>query len=430
MAAQTNGVLATEEPYSSTNNATFHPDSTTVETTLQKNGVLATDEPYSSTNNTTFHPDSTTVVTTLNYDVLHLNWNTWHTIHVIVLAIAIIGNFFTFCICIKKVNRKKSFMLYLAALAIFDTICSIHFLVPLLNYVPSFSWGPPEVYCKLTGFVFDSAKYISSWLIVAIALERTVSAKVPHHVARISGQSFGIKTIATIVVIAFILNSHLLYGWTGVTDGTVIWCYTIPGPYSILWNYFHPFILAIFYSLLPGTILILCNTVMVKAVFASTKIRGAISDQAARRNQDLMIVAILVSISFIILTSPHPLFLIFSGKTNYFERTDVDILIYNITRLMGYINNAINFFLYVISGSRFRKNFKEMIKCNACRRNWYYSRQNCCYSETSLIRTDLKVSRMSSYILLQCNACRRNWRYIVTHVTCVVRTDVTVYAWR
>ena len=201
----------------------FYTDRTTMVTTLQTNGVLAIEEPYSSTNNTTFHPDSTTVVTTLNHDRLDLNWDTWHTLHAIVLAIAIIGNSLTFCICMRKVNRKKSFMLYLAALAIFDTICSIHFVFPLLNYVPSFSWGPPEVYCKLSGFVFDSAKYISSWLIVAIALERTVSAKIPHHVARISGQGFGIKTIATIVVIAFIFNSHYLYGWTGVTDGAVIW---------------------------------------------------------------------------------------------------------------------------------------------------------------------------------------------------------------
>ena len=149
----------------------------------------------------------------------------------------------------------------------------------------------------------------------------------------------------------------------------MIWCYTIPGPYSILWRYFFPFILAFFYSLLPGTILILCNIVMVKAVFASTKIGGAILGQAARRNRDLMIVAILVSMSFIILTSPYPLFLIISGKTNYLDRTEVDILIYNITMLMGYINHAISFFLYVISGSHFCKNFKEMLQCNACRRN-------------------------------------------------------------
>ena len=137
-------------------------------------------------------------------------------------------------------------MLYLAALAFFDTLNSIHFLVPLLNYVPSFSWGSPEVYCKLTGFIFDSAKYISSWLVVVVSLERTISTKIPHHVARISTQKFGIKTISIIVAVSFTLNIHLLFDWTGETNDLVIWCRTIPGPYSLLWRYLYFFIYALF----------------------------------------------------------------------------------------------------------------------------------------------------------------------------------------
>ena len=323
----------------------------------------------SPTNVTTSQLYNGEIVTIFNDEGLYLVWNSWHTVHVIVLVIAVIGNSLAFGVCMRRVNRKKSFMLYLAALAFFDTLNSIQFLVPLLNYVPSFSWGSPEVYCKLTGFIFDSAKYISSWLVVAISLERTISTKIPHHVARFSSPMFGIKTISIIVAVSFIFNIHLLFGWTGETNGSVIWCYTVPGPYSLLWRYLHPFIDALFYSMAPGTMLILCNTVMIKAVFASAKIRGPVSGPAARRNRDLLIVAVLVSMFFIMLTSPFPLFLIISGKSNFRDRTEVEIQIYNITRLMGYINNAINFFLYVISGSRFRNQLKEMLHCNTCRHN-------------------------------------------------------------
>ena len=331
---------------------------------------MGNDENSSPAHNTTFPFYNTTATTPWNLDWLHLVWNDWHTVHIIILAIALIGNSLTFRICMMKTNRNRSFMLYLAALAIADTISSLHFLVPILNYVPSFSWGPPEVYCKLTGYIFDSAQSITSWLVAALALERTISTKIPHHVARISSQSFGIKTLSLIVIIVLIVQSHLLYGFTGKTDGKVIWCYTVPGPYSALWRYFSPFITLIFNSLLPGTVIILCNTVMVKAVFSSAKIRGSISDKAARRNWELMLVAVLVSSAFLILTSPFPIFLIISGKTNYLTRTKMEILVYNITRLMGYINNGINFFLYVISGSRFRQNLKEILHCNkACHRN-------------------------------------------------------------
>ena len=115
----------------------------------------------------------------------------------------------------------------------------------------------------------------------------------------------------------------------------------------------------------PGAVLILCNTVMIKAVFASAKIRGPIKGPAAKRNRDLLIVAVLISLSFMILTSPFPLFIIITGKTNFRDRTDIEVIIYNVTYLMVYINHAINFFLYVISGSRFRIQLKEMLHCSS-----------------------------------------------------------------
>ena len=326
----------------------------------------ATPDGTNPTNNTTTQFYST--VSTFNDEELYLTletWNTWHTIHSIVLVAGIIGNTLTFGVCMKKDNRKRSFMLYLAALALFDTIGCLHFLVPVLNYVPSFSWGDPQVYCKLSGYIFDSAKYISSWLIVALSMERTVSTKIPHHVARISSQKFGIKTIAAIIITSLILNIHLLFGWTGETNGLVIWCHTIPGPYSLLFRYLYPFVVALLYSLVPGAVLILCNTVMIKAVFASAKIRGPIKGPAAKRNRDLLIVAVLISLSFMILTSPFPLFIIISGKTNFRDRSDIEVIIYNVTYLMGYINHAVNFFLYVISGSRFRIQLKEMLHCSS-----------------------------------------------------------------
>ena len=315
---------------------------------------------------------SLTTEATFNEEGLDLKWTHWETIHITVLFIAVIGNSLTFSVCMRRVNRKRSFMLYLAALAFFDTLNSIYYPVVLLNKVPRFSLGSPEVYCKLIKFIFESSIYISSWLRVAISLERTISTKIPHHVARISTQKFGIKTISKIVAVSFIFNIHYLFWWTGDNyekHGSVNVCFTVSGPYALLWRYLYPIVTALFYSLFPGTILILCNTVMINAVFASANIRGTISEKAAKRNRDLLITAVLVSISFIILTSPSPIFLMISGNKYTDNRTETEILIDNITGLMLDINNAINFFLYVISGSRFRNQLKEMLHCNTCRQN-------------------------------------------------------------
>ena len=363
-----NGVLyrTNKQPDTSVTMNTEERTSPTYDT---KSQLYSTEVVTSPTNDTTSKLYNGEIVTTFNDEGLYLVWNSWLTIHVIVLVIAVIGNSLTFGVCMRSVNRKKSFMLYLAALAFFDTLNSIQILQNLLSYVPSFFWGSPEVSCKLFGFIFDSAIYISSWLVVAISLERTISTKIPHHVVRFSSQKFGIKTISIIVAVSFILNIHTLFGLTGETYGSELFCYTVPGPFALLQRYLQPLIYALLYSMAPGTMIIFCNIVMIKAVFASAKIRGPVSGPAAKRNRDLLIIAVLVSMTFIILTSPLPLFLIISGISNSRDFTVVEIQIYDITSLMSYINNAINFFLYVISGSRFRNQLKEMLHCNTCRHN-------------------------------------------------------------
>ena len=320
------------------------------------------------TNQTTSR-HSTAKTTTSMYEWLYLVWDNWHTMYVIVFVITVIGNTLTFCVCMKKVNRQKSFMLYLAALAVCDTLASINNMLIILNYVPSFSLGHPDVYCKLTGFIFDSARYVSSWLTVAISLERTVATKLPHQVVRISSRSFGIKTTSAIIAVALIFNADLLFGWVGTTDGHIIWCYTITGPYSLISTYLTPVRIGLFYSLIPGAMIILCNTVMIKAVFASSKVRTTISQSTAKKNRELLIIGVLISMSFVILTSPYPLFLTITGKVNLREYTDVEMVLLNITSLLVYINGAINIFLYVASGSRFRQQLKELFLCHACRQN-------------------------------------------------------------
>ena len=313
---------------------------------------------------------SSTKATSSMYEWLYFEWNSWTTVYIAVFLIAVIGNTLTFCVCMKKVNRKKSFMLYLAALAVCDTLFSIRYIIiVIINNMPTVSWGPPDVYCKLTGFIFDSARCGSSWLTVAISLERTVATKLPHLVARISDQNFGIKTISAIIAISLIFHTDILFGWVGTTDGHVIWCSTITGPYSLLWRYLEPVRMGLFYSLIPGAIIILCNTVMIKAVFASSKVRTTISESTAKKNRELLIIGVLISMSFVILTSPYPLFLTITGTLDLRDYTDIEIVLFNITRLLLYINGAINIFLYVASGNRFRQQLKELFPCHACRQN-------------------------------------------------------------
>ena len=291
------------------------------------------------------------------------------TTEIIILALAIIGNSLTFCICMRRDKRRRSFMLYLAALSVSDTLNCCILIVSYIHANIDVTWSSPVLFCKLMTFGSNSVKYISSWLTVAISVEITVSTKLPHHVARISRQGFGIKTISVIGVVSVILSSHFLYGYTGVAEGSMISCPIILGPYVILMAYLYPIVDALVYSLIPGFLIILCNTIMVKAVFTSARIRGTISDQASKRNRELLIVAVLINISFIILTSPICLFIIFSGVTHDLEAMDSHEKLRTVLTVISFANNGITFYLYIISGSRFRQQLKELFRCKFCFQN-------------------------------------------------------------
>ena len=317
-----------------------------------------------------FYTSFTNYATTQEYDTSLSSFQSiMFAVEIVILTLAFIGNSLTICICMRRDNRKRSFMLYLAALSVSDTINCSTFIMSYIIATIDVTWGSPGLFCKLTVFLLHSAQYISSWLTVAISLERTVSTKLPHKVSRISSQGFGIKTILIIILVSFILNSHHLYGTIGFAEGSIIRCTVILGPYVILMAFFYPVVRALVYSLIPGFLIILCNTVMVKAVFSSARIRRTASGQAAKRNRELLIVAVLINISFIILTSPVCLYTIFSGITHDLEAMYSNSKIPYITAVMSFANNGVTFYLYVISGSRFRQHLKELILCKTCRQN-------------------------------------------------------------
>ena len=59
----------------------------------------------------------------------------------------------------------------------------------------------------------------------------------------------------------------------------------------------------------------------------------------------------------------------FSGIFHTADVTESQHTVYYVTDIMMYIANAVNLFLYIISGSRFRQHLKEIVLCKICRQN-------------------------------------------------------------
>ena len=87
------------------------------------------------------------------------------------------------------------------------------------------------------------------------------------------------------------------------------------------------------------------------------------------KSSEMQIFAILllVSFSFFILITPLYVFIVYSMVVDY-TKSPYDFVVfylfYNVMHKMFYTNNAINFFLYVISGKRFRTDLISLLRCS------------------------------------------------------------------
>ncbi|KAI0243436.1 hypothetical protein LSAT2_000003, partial [Lamellibrachia satsuma] len=56
------------------------------------------------------------------------------------------------------------------------------------------------------------------------------------------------------------------------------------------------------------------------------------------------------------------------------ERIALNTLAWHVTNKLYFTNNACNFFLYCVSGTKFRRDFKTLFRENVCR---------CCFKKTT-----------------------------------------------
>ena len=74
----------------------------------------------------------------------------------------------------------------------------------------------------------------------------------------------------------------------------------------------------------------------------------------------MFLITLLISIAFVVLVSPLPLLF-------FFAPVDARQLTATIFLNMLYINHGINFFLYVLSGSKFREDLRSSFRRLFCR---------------------------------------------------------------
>ena len=232
---------------------------------------------------------------------------------------------------------------------------------------------PPNkvMYCSLQMYTYTSAYLTSAYLLVTMTLERSYSIIRPHKAAAFNT----VKRARVVILIIFLSFFTYSVPYLFIGDHNGIAC--IINKYvsiNILGDIFH-WLNETLVFVIPFSSLLIMNSIIIYTLkkrstqsLSESTVQGQTEGQGQKgqksRSTETQIIKMLLVITFMFLILNIPVrILVFyvnysSGNTPYYY-AGLN-LFYQIGEKAFYTNFGINFFLYVISGQKFRTDLKNL----------------------------------------------------------------------
>ena len=223
---------------------------------------------------------------------------------------------------------------------------------------------PPDqfAFCTITVFVFYSSFICSTYLLIAMTFERFYSIIRPHKAASFNTVKRAKMIIASTYTLGILYSIPLLFvaGNTGRT------CIPIRmASYNLLGKLYH-WLTEIVIFVFPFISLVTMNSVIIHTL--RTRSQQSIlqsRDQGQHfkiKNSDkqIFIMLLVVTFAFLLLNTRSLVFYLnfYSGNTPYYYAGLH--LFYHVGQKSYFTNHGINFFLYVVSGKKFRTDLRNL----------------------------------------------------------------------
>ncbi|BFZ12148.1 hypothetical protein BsWGS_15187 [Bradybaena similaris] len=300
----------------------------------------------------------------------------WQVCPVILFLFGTFGNIFILMMLRTLRLGRTSMHVYLRALAISD-LCVLY--TGLLRWWIFWTFGMDIrdkhiLVCKGHTWLLYVSLYVSAWLLVFMTLERTFSACVPHRVNMFCTKRRACCLIVFIVVFQACMQSHFLFGMTlqYSDEKNTQECQPSAGDYNTFVHDIYPFVDLVLLSLIPFVCVILGNVIIIWKTFLSLKTAAELnltSEKGAtlrrRRASSMTLILICLSTLFLLTTSPTCVYNMWErGETaKAAMKTSIGVarteLAWASVNIIMYCNNTFNFYLYCLSGRKFRNEIKQ-----------------------------------------------------------------------
>ncbi|XP_076464240.1 uncharacterized protein LOC143296279 [Babylonia areolata] len=270
---------------------------------------------------------------------------------------------------------------FFSALAVSDLVV---LYTAVLNHWVLILWGLNfrhfhDVMCRVHMFLVYLSRMTSSWFLVAMTMQRVASVLWPHRVALLCTRRKSQIMVLLIVATATALNAHLLVSFTLYTysDSSTPYCWYVDNAHLQYYDMFiYPWLDLVFTSFLPSLLLLLGNSALTASLYRSVRQARQMSSRAdttttnrEKAASSLTVTLMCVSVTFLCLTLPVSVFLITEKYLDFSDAYYVAWLelVWVVVSLLWYCNYAINFYLYCLTGTKFRAQCRRLLLCGAGR---------------------------------------------------------------
>ena len=302
----------------------------------------------------------------------------------LLIAIGTVGNSLSFCVLMRRGMRGLSTYNFLAVLSLTDLL--VLYIGLLRRWLGEITGGDvrdrSDWGCKVISVVGYTVSMYSVWLLISVTVERYIVTVHPLHAPTMCTRKRAWRVIAGILFIITFINIHFLFtteirayqfgrDYVLACSSAVGWEYLV----EVVW----PWIDACFYCFAPFVIICILNARIVYKVVQSSHRRDLRyitpsnnnTSPACRSNHgshesSVRLTAMLLSVSFAFLlcTFPMNVTMIYRAHWEQEDTSFGSIARYTLTRtiseLLMYTQHSINFFLYLVTGHRFRQELLRM----------------------------------------------------------------------
>lgn len=336
---------------------------------LSSSTQMYDDLPNESTNHISTSDNGTADVI-VNDDVTSIDDYMWIYFSPIIFILGLCGNLLTLAVMRRKRMRGTTTSVYLPVMAVFDTLAMSFGILPewfkACGFVVLRELHP--VVCQIGKFGFYTTSDTAIWVLVLFTVDRFVAVCFPLQKTRICVPRRSKIACAVAFACSVVKNLHVFWtrGAEYNSSGHLVTNCGHTDPASAIFEaLYRPWMALALISIIPFVILLICNCVMIWTLTRSRfvqmrKTETPANDKAKTFKQTTMM---CLSVSFVFLLCVIPSIVVLIGKPHWTKYPNYAYEVAKaVSNQLAYFNHSINFFLYCLTGQKFRSELLSMFR--------------------------------------------------------------------